>query len=263
MNEDYIIYVISLREDSLRRELMVQKFPAMSAKFNYIEAVDGRKINSEEYFHTMLSHYQRRERLISPTELGCALSHISALRQFLASPKRFALILEDDISGNDEAIRKILQITPNLDDDSIFICGGQEGLPSRNYLIGDRTPISHLYKLSKFSYEFIMRTCCYTVTRQTAKLILSKQESNISIADDWKFLLHGEKVNVYLANLLQHPTDLSDSKIERERALSRSQIARKRTKIFSKLFLATSKLSRIFCHKIMILLGRTKIPSSS
>jgi glycosyl transferase, family 25 len=66
--------------------------------FVRLPAVDARALTAEQQA-ALDEHEYRRKHGMTPVlgELGCYLSHVEVMRQFLASPARFALVLEDDV----------------------------------------------------------------------------------------------------------------------------------------------------------------------
>lgn len=241
------IYLISLCKDKVRRDTLKQIFPKSYEKFILIDAVDGRILSAKEYYDKAMMSYKLLQKIrgfiMSPSELGCTLSHIKALENFIKSNEKFAIILEDDIIGNDIDLLKIQNIVYSLDRNSIFICGGQDGV--KQYLYGKKID-DNFYEVSKFSYKFICRTCCYVVTRASAKHILKYQNKNYGIADYWNEILKESGIKIYYANILKHPENLLDSNIEEDRIKFKKSL-------FHKLFSinAPYKIIRKFYYKFM------------
>ena len=99
------IYLISLAKDTKRRELLQQKFSSYDS-FKLIDAVDGRELNAREYYKIISPSFKAYGKVLSPAEVGCSLSHVKAYEAFLASEAKFALIFEDDVIGDDNAIKR-------------------------------------------------------------------------------------------------------------------------------------------------------------
>lgn len=122
------IYLISLKNDNFRREVLENQFPRTFSNFKIIDAINGREANAGEYFNNIRKFFKKTKRLLTPSEVGCTLSHLKALNSFLESNDKYALILEDDIQGNDQDILDILNIVDSIRNlDGVFIFGGQEG----------------------------------------------------------------------------------------------------------------------------------------
>jgi|25_taG_2_1085351.scaffolds.fasta_scaffold02313_5 glycosyl transferase, family 25 len=202
------IYVVSLPEDKERRLRLSEEFPSTYPRFNFVEAIDMRGQHLENCM-------ERTDSLL-PAELGCSLSHIKVLTRFLETDSECCLILEDDIIGGDRSIEDVERSLKYLPKDFLVICGGQQGLRNRSYLRGYETDFCGLYKVFRCSRRFVLRTCCYLLSRSAAETILATQYKKIFRADDWHILLR-DFDNLFFLNVLSHPEDLSCSHIESER----------------------------------------------
>lgn len=80
------IYVINLDRSPDRLEFIQQQLASSGLTFERVPAVDGRLLSAGAY----------PDAVISPPEIGCFLSHISAWERAVASTDEFSLILEDD-----------------------------------------------------------------------------------------------------------------------------------------------------------------------
>lgn len=213
------IYLVSLKSDDHRRCKLQEQFPLTYEKFILKEAVDGRLLPAKDFYSHSIKYYDRKKVVMTPSEVGCTLSHIKVLSSFLETDAEYALIMEDDIIGTDEDFNKIQKLLPEIGDDAVLICGGQEGLLSRFFQLGKSiNPLGNLFSVHPFSFQYIYRTCCYVVTRNSARSIIGNHNEKFTIADDWSAILDNN-INLYYANILHHPLDLSESTIEKERLL--------------------------------------------
>lgn len=210
------IFLISLLEDSNRRAKIKLQFPFFYKNMEIINAINGKEQSAKDYFYFLSRLYSKNRNLITPSELGCTLSHLDALNNFLNSEDKYSLILEDDILGADINIESIREITNHLPQNSILICGGQEGFDNWKYIVGKKVA-DGLYELPRFSSKFIYRACCYVVDRDSARYLYKYHSENYGIADHWYNILKGSDVNFFYYNQLCHPLDLTDSRIEPER----------------------------------------------
>ena len=211
-----LVYLVSLIQDGDRRAELERNMPKLFSRSIHVEAVDGRELRAKDYYSNVLSYYKQSSILMSPSELGCTLSHIKALEMFLEANEDNALVIEDDVSGDDSVYEKIDKIFNTLPSNSILICGGQEGLKSRRFQVG-KNVAEGVFRVSKFSHDYILRTCCYVVSRDSAKHILAFHENGVAVADNWGGILKGTDIDIYYSELLSHPDDLSVSHIEKER----------------------------------------------
>lgn len=212
------IYLISLKKDEKRREILKNRFPKFYKDFIQIEAVDGRKISSLEYFNLINPAFYKLNKLLSPSEVGCSLSHKKAYEMFLKSKAKFAFILEDDIIGSDEKIQKAINLTKFMSLNSVFICGGQD-----SYSVFAKEIYNKFYLLSKYSN--LTRACSYIITKNSAKSILNMQNEILDIADNWQRL--AQNFDVYFSDIFTHPLDLETSNIQKEREKRVLKISKK------------------------------------
>ena len=168
MNE---IYLISLAKDTKRRELLQQKFGSYNS-FKLIDAVDGRELNAREYYKIISPSFKAYGKVLSPAEVGCSLSHVKAYEAFLASEAKFALIFEDDVIGDDNAIKDAFLAASKMPEESVLICGMQDGLDGRFSAFGKKVDTSlskPLWQVSKHSFSSIYRAGAYVLTKKSAK----------------------------------------------------------------------------------------------
>lgn len=209
------IYVISLEKDQERREKMKLNFPTYWENFNWIDAIDGRELLAKDFFIYVNKYFKKNNKLITPSEVGCTLSHIEAYRKFLKTDEEYCLILEDDVIGNDNNIMQIENIIQSEKPNGLVLFGGQEGLPNDywKYILAKKT--NSLYLISAFSKQFLIRAHCYLINRDTAKKLIESHMQEFHVADHWGELL--KEINMYYIDLIKHPEDLSNSNIEQER----------------------------------------------
>lgn len=105
-----IIYLISLEQDIQRRSELAQRFPENYPKMHWIKAINSNGFSAKDYFSYATQYFHSHKKMITPSEVGCTLSHIKALEIFLKTDEEYALILEDDIIGEDESIKIIKSI---------------------------------------------------------------------------------------------------------------------------------------------------------
>lgn len=210
------IYLISLEQDKLRREVLRENFPQMYPEMQWIKAVNGKELSAKEYFFYSQQYFNEHQKIITPSEVGCTLSHLVALEEFLQTDEKYALILEDDVIGSDDKIRALENITKFLGSNVLLLCGGQEGLIVEKYILG-KLLFKNIYFIPKFSYKFLARTCCYIIDRDAAKKIITSHASNFQIADHWDKILKNNNINFLFTEIIKHPYE-NNSSIEDERS---------------------------------------------
>lgn len=220
------IYLISLKKDSERRELLTTRFPYFSQQFILIDAVDGRELSASEYYLQILPYFKTHRRLLTPSELGTTFSHTKTLSKFLEGDAEFALIIEDDIIGDDEDIEHLLTLIQQLDNQTLLSGGGLQGVNTR-YLLGKKSQLQNTYITASLANPPITRACAYIVSRFVADCILEHHQNNLTTADDWGAILKDTGIKIYYTDILRHPNDLSASNIESERQAQESTLINK------------------------------------
>jgi glycosyl transferase family 25 len=217
VKSSFNIYLVSLKQDVGRRDVLSSQFHQSFSTFNVIDAVDGNILDTQTYFRYLSSYYLRTRKIISPSELGCTFSHIKALKTFLASSASYALIFEDDVVGSDELLQQAQSLINEIPDNSVLLLGCQDGLRNTMWQYGKRFSGKNVYKMFKLSHKYVHRSCAYIVTRNSAQAILNRM-NHPALADEWAYLLKDD-VDMYFVKLFAHPVNLENSLLEADRAL--------------------------------------------
>jgi len=86
------IVVISDKNNEARRENATQEFKKHNVEFRFFDAVMANRMSKEE-----LDTKAIKDTFLSPSEIGCALSHCGVYDEFLNSDEKSIMICEDDI----------------------------------------------------------------------------------------------------------------------------------------------------------------------
>jgi glycosyl transferase family 25 len=180
-----------------------------------IFGIDGRTLSAREYFEMGV---KGRRCALTPSEVGCTLSHLATYEAFLSSSEEVLLVMEDDVT----VIRipeELQSVVLNFRAEPVLLhLGGQNGLKSRGKLLGKlSTTCDNLWEVEKKGTRWLWRTCGYLINREMAKLIIKKQRTILRTADSWMYFFEQEDVKVLYAECIEHPLDLSTSQIESER----------------------------------------------
>ncbi|MBX2804989.1 MAG: glycosyltransferase family 25 protein [Hyphomicrobiales bacterium] len=95
LNQRLELRIISLSRAVERREHMVEEFAKAGLEAKFFDAVDASKADSE-FFSETFRRYGRWG-MLRMHDMACTLSHLNALKQFLAGNADYCLILEDDV----------------------------------------------------------------------------------------------------------------------------------------------------------------------
>jgi glycosyl transferase family 25 len=97
-NEHLLTLVINLDRATERRARITDQLLHLGLPWTRLPAVDARQLSDAQRAVLDIPAYHRKHGMTPlPGELGCYLSHVEAMRTFLASQARYALILEDDV----------------------------------------------------------------------------------------------------------------------------------------------------------------------
>jgi glycosyl transferase, family 25 len=91
-------WVINLDRAPDRLARIAAQLEALGLPWTRLSAVDARRFTPAQQALLDEPTFRRRHGMTPlPGELGCYLSHVEAMREFLASPAQIAVILEDDV----------------------------------------------------------------------------------------------------------------------------------------------------------------------
>lgn len=92
-------FIINLAERSDRKNFMQDQLNKLNLNYQFIEAIDGRKLSDDEINKVTLNF---ADSYLTKGEIGCALSHLKVYKKMVNENIDIALVLEDDaILAND------------------------------------------------------------------------------------------------------------------------------------------------------------------
>ncbi len=185
MIEEFKVYIVNLKKDKNRRKNIIREVKKQNFKnFEIIDAIDGNNLDKNEL---NISKFKNNKLLnpwnskMSPSQIGCALSHIKIYKKFIESNYNFALILEDD---------------------AVFIENFNDNLKSfviKNFYFKKQivllSELKEFYSKpidSKYGYEIVdvsnaFFTHAYMINKEAAKSIISFNYPVKTIADNFVF----------------------------------------------------------------------------
>lgn len=218
-------YLISIEaSDSLRLKGFFSQKIFKENKLSFkVFGVKGADLSTLEYFKLAVAN---KEKALSPAELGCTLSHIQAMENFLKTEQQYAIFFEDDvIQKQDFSLIQLEQkiIELNLKSSFLLSLGGIQlsfsekvkGTFFKNKLFGQNIIAIHPYY-----YKNLSSTYAYIIDRSMAKILIQYHQPPRG-CDHWGGLSLLEKVpNLYATYLFDHPEVINNqtqSYIEKER----------------------------------------------
>lgn len=225
------IYVVTIEDEKSPRlsKFLNQNFFEQGNLPITKVGIKGGELSAKEYFEMAV---KGRSQPLTPSELGCTLSHLKALEFFLESEDEYALIFEDDaILPDDLTIDKLKEELEkvSLPSNLLFSLGGiqmKECLKTR----GEFKDYNFLNKkVLEVVPDFFHRACyafAYVVDRKMAETLL-KYHHKIRKADDWSYLFDFDStVHILMSFIVDHPVietgekDVMLSRLESERVKS-------------------------------------------
>jgi len=221
-------YVISLHgEDHPRNAELFQLLQRNSILPSLIQAINGKTLAAATYFSLVQCYLWSDQRLLTPSELGCALSHKRAYEEFLTTTDDCALFLEDDALLSDPACRDIMRLVRvGLHNKGYVHLGGFEGDKPRYYqhirgVVVHNEPKA--FWIPPWELSTLTGTVGYVASRWIASMLRDSLAQNQHLIDNFYYVYQRfPKFRLYYSNIVGHPPNLSASSIERERLRIRS-----------------------------------------
>jgi glycosyl transferase, family 25 len=219
-------YIISLHDRNTEGNLRLESILERNGHVvSFIKAIRGEDFDAHTYYSKINFYLQRTGKLISPAELGCAMSHGEAYKALCSSDEPRAIILEDDAILDDQACKKLSLLgSLDIDGDSFIHLGGMDGLesycrPARGIL---RYRVPRVFEIPLEDLCYILRAVGYIVSRRTAENLARTLSAQPFIIDDFVHFRNASQIRrFYLTPIVRHPLDLTRSSIESEREMKR------------------------------------------
>ena len=169
------VFLINLKRRPDRLKLSTDKLNKLGIEFTLFEAGDG-KMCIEEY-----------QTNIKPGQLGCLLSHLNLIKHAKEKDLSNLLILEDDVSFNENFNNLFKESVKELPEDwDMFYLGG-------NAIVGQNTKITDTI----FKSNQVGTTHSYAIKNTIYDLILESNKYELPIDSLFTEVLN-RKVNTYI-----------------------------------------------------------------
>lgn len=160
------IYVINLDRDVERMTSLAVSLKSLGLDYVRVPAVLGKEIAGWEK-HVDAGRYGVRNRNVMPRpgEVGCYLSHLKVMEEFLRTDAPWCVILEDDVEVLPECV-EVLEALGRMDEwDMVKLFNFHGGLPVRKCALGNRHDlVVHLTRTTS--------AAAYAVNRRAAEILL-------------------------------------------------------------------------------------------
>lgn len=221
-------YLISIEADDSPRLMHFfdqSIFSPFRAEFHKV-GIKGNDLPLSTYFDLAVAP---QKKALSPGELGCTLSHVQVLRDFVASDSKYALICEDDVIQVDHVdLNCIESEIQNLNlSPCFFLSLGGIQLNANNSvrgrIISKLIFSKNILKLHPYYFAHLSYTYAYIVDKSMAEVLIGYHEIP-HVCDHWdEIYQHDKRVNFYATFLFDHPEVCQNqsivSSIEEERKL--------------------------------------------
>jgi len=91
------LIVINMKDSDGRRAFMQEQLAALRLQYRILDAIDGRALSDAELDDVAPGRGIHYGGLLTPGEIGCALSHLEAIREIAEGDSDFGAVVEDDI----------------------------------------------------------------------------------------------------------------------------------------------------------------------
>lgn len=137
--QNFLCLVINLERSPHRLQSIRAQLDAAGIAFERFAALEGRALSAEQLAQVDVPTYQRSHGK-EPTagEMGCYLSHLGAMRAFLATGHEHCLVLEDDAQVPPQA-RQVVNavVTSAAPWDMVMLYGNHTAQPAPTAELGD------------------------------------------------------------------------------------------------------------------------------
>lgn len=258
MNNNFPIFIISLKSDVERRDKISKLLANTNINYEFFDAVDYRSELFQDKKRNVSINSAKVYGEMTEPEMACTLSHLCVYQQILDNDYKWALILEDDVTFDSRlaaVVQTLSQSTDILKEGCTYVLGGQQG--TSDYQLFGLSLLNVLnigpVKFRKATYKKhkVTRTCCYIVDRQYCQQALSLLSNHgFYLIDDRKILLDNGVMNdIYFCDIVTHPlVNATNSHLENSRI---NKI--KKTKTKKRNYLVSRFL--LWRYKLRVLLG--------
>lgn len=171
----------------------------------------GRAIPALEYFELVLPGYNHTGKLLTPGEVGCALSHICVYKKIVEFDTP-ALIFESDVDLRLDELEQAKELCSRSKADFIHL-GWHPGVRHGRYFSvkkcrgKDEAAVDHL---NEFYGAF-----AYFVTPRLAAALIDFHSSSLNRADAWAIFFDHCDYEPYFAGIFWHPEERAELASER------------------------------------------------
>lgn len=211
------IVVISDKNNEVRRQNATQEFKKHNVEFRFFDAVMANRMSKEE-----LDTKAIKDTFLSPSEIGCALSHCGVYDEFLNSDEKSIMICEDDIyfteDFNYDSLLQIKEFLEEIDEPRLVVL--QKSIYHHKHIrsVGNNVNL--------YSTRNAFCTHGYMINRAGAENIKNLQTPVKFEIDAYKFYYWSDACKLYCLDkdfILQHDIDVCSQTVIKNWASDRGK----------------------------------------
>ncbi len=214
------VFVINLDRARDRWARISARLDSLGLEYRRVSAVDGKTIVFSKDNYDERAYRRLHGKLTNPNEVGCYLSHIKALSTFIATQKKYAIILEDDALLHDDCMELVRSALNFADTWDMLRLHGVHG--------GGPIPYARLSPGSRLCVDITRQTgsSAYMVNRRAALRMLDKLEPmklpyDHAFERDWAIGIRCSAVHPFCSSIEQGESTIGYGKPLKLRGLCR------------------------------------------
>lgn len=176
------VLVINLNKDRARWASVEAQLQHAGLDFQRIPAILGRDLTPQEReaHYSPLKSSWRQARELTPAEIGCALSHLTAYREISMRGFSHALILEDDVVLKDKLAELLDALASQMPPEDPLVCLLS---PAEVDMAAEPVALVGRYVIQKYKSGYYASS--YVLTRVAAEYLLGELHPVGDVADCW------------------------------------------------------------------------------
>jgi glycosyl transferase family 25 len=160
------IYIINLDKDFERMASLAKNLQFLGLNYTRISAIHGKAVPQwEDLVNEKLYKKRNRMPMPRPGEVGCYLSHLKAMKEFMLTGEPWCVILEDDVEVLPECLEVLRALGTQDDWDLAKLFCFHSGMPFRTRAI---TQKHHLV----IHFTRTTSSAAYAINRRAAETLL-------------------------------------------------------------------------------------------
>ncbi|WP_371192494.1 glycosyltransferase family 25 protein [Glaciecola sp. SC05] len=176
-----------------------------------MKPIIGADLPTSDYFKKVVPFYNSTGKLLTPAELGCALSHISIYKKVIDN-NCGAIIFESDIVPTKKQLESASALCMNTTADFIHL-GWHPDVDHGRYFKGSKSINAEMYKVD--TSQGFYGAFAYFISEKMASELLDYHKISIKLADSWARFFLTSDIVPYFYPIFMHPPTRNEMHEER------------------------------------------------